>query len=91
MGELGGNQIVLHGEEGEAKRADPRRDKGEKHLEGNWSGEVHVRGNQVNGDEKTDLGRAVTGVFGWRLKSWVKDSPHTPFILISPGCYNEVM
>lgn len=47
VGELGENQIALHGEEGEVKRADPRRDKGEKHEEGNWSGELHVRGNQV--------------------------------------------
>lgn len=43
------------------------------------------------GDEKSYLGRVVTGVFGWRLQSWVKDSPHTPFILVSSGCYNEVM
>lgn len=31
VGELEENLIALHGEEGEAKRAGPRRDTGEKH------------------------------------------------------------
>lgn len=31
VGELGEYQMALHGEEGEAKRADSRRDKGETH------------------------------------------------------------
>ena len=44
LGELRENKIALHRKKESLRRKKPRKNKGEKNLEGNRSGEPHLRG-----------------------------------------------